>query len=137
MECTKSRTRCSLVLRSCVLACSRTFPLAFSRAWYAYVLACLACFRALHACVLACLLCLFCSNVFRGYVLGVLVCLSCFTFQLLDSKTSYIDEFVGINTLNIFFIYFDINLRSYILKPVQRNQGSRGISLRSDTLKPI
>lgn len=87
--------------------------------------------------MLVCFPCLHTGVSCLGYVLGVLVCVSCFTFQLLNPKTSYIEEFVGINTLNVIFIYFDINLRSYILRPIQKNQGSLDIILRSDTLKPI
>ena len=42
-------------------------------------------------------------NILRVYVLGVFVCLSCFAFQYLNCKNSYIEEFAGV-TLNTFFI---------------------------------
>ena len=90
---------CSRALRVYVLACSRAWRvcvLTCLRAWRACLLMCLrACMRTcLCALVLACLACLHaCVLVvmkyfifLRVFVLGVIFCFICFTFQYLNLK---------------------------------------------------
>ena len=102
----------------------RVYVLECSRAWRVCVLSCLACFRAsvlpCSACLRACVLVIMKLFIFlRFWVVGVLFCLICFTFQYLNLKILTVKNFYALLSRTYFLFtcwyqlikLFETNLR--------------------------
>ena len=108
---------CLVCLRArvlCVFACLRAHVLGVLTCLHACVITCLACLCAyvlgVFACVRACLLW---WNVLFSYVLAVLFCLICFTFQYSNLKILTAKKLCALLSWRYFLFIFWYQLKQY------------------------